>query len=113
MKKIIILIVLGALIIFVEFTGKQYNPYAGTYQFAKNSNLVLRLYKDSSYILFNAVGKKTDFVKGEYQVENNAITLTPKKNNIDKFIIYTLHGKVDGSKITIEELKGEFVKQYK
>lgn len=110
MKKFIIIIVCIALIIFVCYRDKDYKPYSGSYELTSNLNCVLRLNKDNSFILSVTVGKTSEFVKGKYQIEDNNITLTPSKNNVDKYITNTLHGKVEGSSIKIVELRDDFVK---
>ncbi|MFL0246349.1 hypothetical protein [Candidatus Clostridium stratigraminis] len=109
MKNLIIFIVFAVLLIFVCFRYNGYNPYSGTYEFTGNSNLELKLNNDNSFILYYVVGKDSELIKGKYQVKDNSITLTPNKNNLDKFITETLHGNVEGKKIIVSELHGDFI----
>ncbi|MFL0269104.1 hypothetical protein [Candidatus Clostridium radicumherbarum] len=110
MKKFIVLIAFTALIAFIVFKNSVYNPYSGYYECKSNSNLVLKLNKDNSFLLSYSVGKASESVNGKYQVEDNNITLTTSKDNVDTLFTNTLHGKIDGSMIKVTELNDEFIK---
>ena len=112
MKKFILVLMLFLIAVTIIFSqaGSNENPYAGSYQYRGGRDMVLRLNKDDTFILFNAVGKNSDFVKGKYKVEDNNLTLIVNNNNLDKFITGTLSGKVEGSRIRIEAMQGYFTK---
>lgn len=110
MKKLIFIILFIVLIGFMIFKDKGYNPYSGTYRYTGQENLVLRLNKDNSYILYYPVGKRDAFVKGKYEVVDNSIALTPGKENVNKFMAKSLHGKVEGARIILVEYNGDFIK---
>lgn len=110
MKKFIVLIAFTALIVFIVFKNSVYNPYSGNYECKSNSNLVLKLNKDNSFLLSYSVGKVSESVHGKYQVEDNNIILTTSKDNMDTLFANNLHGKVYGSMIKVTELNDEFIK---
>lgn len=111
MKKIIISIGV-ILILFWAVYNNNTGPYSGTYDFKQNPNIVLRINDNHTFMLYNAVGKRSEFIKGQYTVDSdNNISLVPDKDNIDKSITKTLTGKVMGSTIELSSISGEFIKK--
>lgn len=112
MKKFIVIVILTISVLtgFVILKDRGYNPYSGTYIYTGQGNLILKLKNDNTYILYYPVGRRDDFVKGEYEVKDNNIALTPDKDNINKIMSKALHGKVEGSKISLVEYDGDFLK---
>lgn len=110
MKKIIVCLVFLGLLAWV-FANSSTGTYSGIYNFKQDPNLVLKINDNSTFVMYNVVGKTTELINGKYTVDNNNITLVPNKENMDKFISETLIGEIDGSIIKVTTLKGEFVKE--
>lgn len=110
-KLCVVLLAITSIVLWALYNNNT-GPYSGIYDFRENPNLVLRVNDDHTFMLYNAVGKRSEFIKGKYTVDNdNNITLVPNKDNIDKSITETLNGKVNGSIIVIPSIQGEFVKK--
>lgn len=110
MKKIIFCLVFVGLLGW-RFANSKTGPYSGLYSFSQDANLVLKINDNSTFIIYNVVGKTTELVNGKYTVDNNNITLVPNKENIDKFMTEMLTGKIEGSVIKVTALGGEFIKE--
>lgn len=101
MKKILNIFIL--IFFTVHLSSCSNNPYAGVYFCKRNTNIVLKLKDDNSFILVDNLDKDSECFVGNYSIKDNIISLKFNDKNSAKIFSGILKGKFKGSVICFDK----------
>ena len=100
MKGLTSAIIIIAILVFLLLGDSLISPYSGKYSCEVNNNITLDLKKNNKFVLINTLGKNSEYIYGEYSVNDNEIKLIPNNDYSYFFGDKNIKGKVEGTRIS-------------
>lgn len=95
-------------VILLSLASCNNNPYAGTYCYDGNTNIILRLNDDDSFTLVYNMDKINEYYYGKYHIEDNNLQLKFNSDSVNKMFKQISAGKVEGSRINLSKSGNTF-----
>lgn len=103
-------LIIFLVLILVMLLTKHTDAYSGTYTCEKNTNESLILNTDKSFKIVSILGKDDAVFNGTYKISNNRISLFFNDKNMNLYDENIHYGKIYGSEIDFENIRGESLK---